>query len=122
DICHRITGTDQTDTSEATRLTSPSPLSVKGERRDTTPNGRSGYYVCPTIARRSLHHSTPTDACYCSMTCAARSSSDGGIVRPSVFAVVKLTTRSNLVGCSTGKSAGLVPLRILSRAVSLRTS
>jgi hypothetical protein len=29
-------------------------------------------------------------------------------------AVFRLTTSSNLVGCSTGRSAGLAPLRILS--------
>src|SRR5262245_16325062 len=75
DICHRITRTDQTDTSEASRLTSPRHLSASRENAETLhPNGRSGYYVCPTIARRSLHHSTPTNACYCLMTCAARSS------------------------------------------------
>src|SRR5262249_3924882 len=34
--------------------------------------------------------------------------------RPSAFAVVRLTTRSNLVGCSTGMSAGFAPRRILS--------
>ncbi len=49
-----------------------------------------------------------------SITCSARSSSGGGIVRPSVFAVFTLTTRLNLVGCSTGRSAGFAPLRILS--------
>ena len=38
----------------------------------------------------------------------------GGIVRPSACAVFRLITSSNLVGCSTGSSAGFVPLRILS--------
>jgi tetratricopeptide (TPR) repeat protein len=37
-----------------------------------------------------------------------------GISRPSAFAVVRLMTRSNLVGCSIGMSAGLVPRRTLS--------
>ncbi len=49
-----------------------------------------------------------------STTWSARASNDGGIVRPRALAVLRLTTRSNLVGCSTGKSAGLAPLRILS--------
>jgi hypothetical protein len=44
------------------------------------------------------------------MTSSARSSTDCGMVRPSVFAVLRLTTSSNLVGCSTGSSAGLAPL------------
>jgi hypothetical protein len=43
----------------------------------------------------------------------ARPSTDGGMVSPSALAVLRLTTRSNLVGCSTGRSAGLAPLRIL---------
>src|SRR5215204_5002339 len=38
----------------------------------------------------------------------------GGMVRPKPVAVLKLTTSSNFVGCSTGKSAGLAPFRILS--------
>ena len=49
-----------------------------------------------------------------SITLSARCRSDGGIVRPSAFAVLRLMTRSNFVGCSTGRSAGLAPLRILS--------
>src|SRR2546426_1337606 len=42
------------------------------------------------------------------------SRSVGGIVRPSDFAVLRLMTNSNLVGCSTGMSAGFEPLMILS--------
>jgi hypothetical protein len=38
----------------------------------------------------------------------------GGIVRPRALAVLRLIASSNFVGCSTGKSAGLAPLRILS--------
>jgi hypothetical protein len=49
-----------------------------------------------------------------SITSSARASIDGGIVSRSAFAVLRLITNSNLVGCSTGRSAGLVPLRILS--------
>ena len=48
-----------------------------------------------------------------SITSSAWASSVGGTVRPSVLAVLRLTMKSNLVGCSTGKSAGLAPLRIL---------
>src|SRR5262245_42867903 len=49
-----------------------------------------------------------------SITSVARSRNDSGIVNPSVFAVVRLRTRSNFVGCSTGRSAGFAPRRILS--------
>src|SRR6516164_2868520 len=47
-----------------------------------------------------------------SMTSSARARIDWGIVRPSALAVLRLTTSSNLVACSTGRSAGLAPLRI----------
>src|SRR4051812_18301412 len=47
-----------------------------------------------------------------SITSSAVASSDGGIVRPSIRAVCALMTSSNLLACTTGKSAGLAPLRI----------
>src|SRR5262249_40068946 len=49
-----------------------------------------------------------------SITSSARSRNASGIVRPSALAVVKLMTRSNLVGCSIGISPGFAPRRILS--------
>src|SRR5262249_59166118 len=49
-----------------------------------------------------------------SITSSARPSNDGGIERPSVFAVLRLTVSANLVGACAGKSAGFAPLRILS--------
>jgi hypothetical protein len=49
-----------------------------------------------------------------SITSSAVASSDGGMVRPRSFAVLRLITSSNLVGCSMGKSPGFAPLRILS--------
>src|SRR6516164_7545718 len=49
-----------------------------------------------------------------SITSSARASSDGGRPRPSALAVVTLMTSSNFVGCSTGRSAGFAPRRILS--------
>jgi tRNA(fMet)-specific endonuclease VapC len=45
---------------------------------------------------------------------------DGGMVRPIACAVLRLITKSKVVGCSTGRSAGLVPLRILSTYVAAR--
>jgi hypothetical protein len=44
-----------------------------------------------------------------SITSSARASSAGGMMTPSVIAVFKLITSSNLVGCSTGSSAGFAP-------------
>src|SRR5262245_43930688 len=48
-----------------------------------------------------------------SITRVALANSTRGMVRPKFFAVLRLMTNSNLVGCWTGKSAGLAPLRIL---------
>src|SRR5262245_42214955 len=45
---------------------------------------------------------------------------DGGIVTPRIRAVFRLTTRSNFVGCSIGRSPGLAPFRILSTWVAAR--
>src|SRR5262245_13290863 len=55
-----------------------------------------------------------------SITSSARASSASGTVRPSALAVVRLMTRSNLVGCSIGRSAGLAPRNILSTKSAAR--
>jgi len=47
-----------------------------------------------------------------SINSSARVSSVGGTVRPSVLAVLRLMTNSNLVGACTGRLAGLSPLRM----------
>ena len=49
-----------------------------------------------------------------SITSSAMASTPAGMARPSTLAVVRLMARSNLVGCSTGRSPGFVPRRILS--------
>src|SRR5215470_653035 len=69
-------------------------------------------------SRRWRTHERPSGGHW--ITSSARPSSDGGIVRPRVFAVLRLITNSNFVGCSTGRSAGLEPLRILSTNVAAR--
>ena len=48
------------------------------------------------------------------ITSSAWKRSVGGMVRPSASAVLRLITSSNFMGCSTGRSAGLAPFRILS--------
>jgi hypothetical protein len=55
-----------------------------------------------------------------SITSSARASSVGGASTPGALAVVRLMTRSNLVGCSTGMSPGLVPRRIRSTMSAAR--
>jgi hypothetical protein len=49
-----------------------------------------------------------------SITSSARASSDGGTVRPSAFAVLRLIANSYLVGACTGRSAAFSPLRMRS--------
>ena len=48
------------------------------------------------------------------ITSSARSRSVGGKVIPSTWAVFRLRTSSNLVGCSTGRSAGFTPFKMRS--------
>src|SRR5580700_3023046 len=48
------------------------------------------------------------------ITESASASNLSGISRPIAFAVLTFITNSNLVGCSTGRSAGFAPLAILS--------
>ena len=55
-----------------------------------------------------------------SITSSARASNACGTVTPSARAVIRLTIRSNLVGCSTGRSAGFAPRRILSTRSAAR--
>src|SRR5262249_33655617 len=47
-----------------------------------------------------------------SITSSASASNLSGPFRPSALAVLRLMVRSNFVGCTTGKSPGLAPLRI----------
>src|SRR6516164_9506624 len=49
-----------------------------------------------------------------SITSSARAISEGGTVRPSAFAVLRLMVSSYLVGACTGRSAGFSPLRMRS--------
>src|SRR5262249_41887569 len=47
-----------------------------------------------------------------SITSVAMASNPSGTLSPSALAVFRLIANSNLVGCSTGSSAGLAPCRI----------
>src|SRR5262249_21149975 len=73
---------------------------------------RQGSRVMGTCSRCALHAYW--------ITSSASRSRDGGIVIPSALAVLRLMTSSNFVGCSTGRSPGLAPLRILSTYVAAR--
>src|SRR5580765_9530 len=48
------------------------------------------------------------------ITLSALANTFGGIVRPICLAVFRLMMNSNFFGCSTGRSAGLAPFKILS--------
>ncbi len=48
------------------------------------------------------------------ITWSAWNRSAGGMGRPSALAALRLMTNTNFTGCSTGKSAGIAPFRILS--------
>src|SRR5262249_21512010 len=47
-----------------------------------------------------------------SITSSAATSSLSGTMRPSILAVWALITNSNLLACTTGRSAGLAPFRM----------
>src|SRR5215468_9545187 len=83
----------------------PRPLRLGSERHGEKHRTRA------SDERSPLHYS---------ITSSARPSSDGGIVRPRALAVLRLMTSSNFVGCSTGRSPGLAPLRILSAWIAPR--
>src|SRR6266480_2973387 len=67
---------------------------------------QSGWTAGPDGVREPGH---PT---HHSITSSAVASNDGGTVRESILAVWALITNSNLVDCTTGKSAGFTPLRM----------
>src|SRR5262249_52989962 len=54
------------------------------------------------------------------ITWSARANMEGRTVRPRALAVLRLMASSYFVGCSTGRSAGLAPFRILSIYVADR--
>src|SRR5262245_27974899 len=66
-----------------------------------------------TLSARKRHMHRSKQHHY-SITSSARAGSVGGTSRPIAFATIRLTTRSNLVGCSTGRSGGEARRKILS--------
>jgi hypothetical protein len=53
------------------------------------------------------------------MTLSARASTFGGIVRPICLEAFRLIMNSNFFGCSTGRSPGFAPFRILSTIIAV---
>jgi hypothetical protein len=56
-----------------------------------------------------------------SITSSARERSEGGTLMPSALAVAALTTSSNVVGCSTGRSFADVPFKTVATKRAMRT-
>src|SRR5262249_12784840 len=63
---------------------------------------------------RAAEQRDETAAFHHSITSSARCSNGSGMLRPSAFAVLRLTTSSNLLDSWTGRSPGLAPLRMRS--------
>ena len=74
---------------------------------------RGGWGIAAGLIGGAVAASSSTNSEAYSITSSARASSVAGTVSPSAFAVFRLMTSSNLVGCSIGRSAGLAPFRIL---------
>ena len=71
-----------------------------------------GKRAIPHREGRQAHRQQHYPSIYHSITSSARTRSVSGIVRPSAFAVLTLTTSSNLLGRSMGSSPGFAPARI----------
>ena len=76
------------------------------------------FMRCPLIPRQRPDSRHRFSSAWCqyqqprgrySITASARSKIEVGNSMPTAFAVLRLTTNSNLLGCSTGRSAGLAP-------------
>src|SRR5262249_14573370 len=101
---------DVADGSIASDQDSPDPASMYAMPPIATEFPRRGGKTLsanPVLMRRSRKHRY-------SITSSARASSVGGTLRPSAFAVLRLTTRENLVGACTGRLAGFSPRRMRS--------
>ena len=86
------------------------------DRGRTARFGPNRKFALTQLGARTGH----SPAAY-SMTSSARARKAGGIVSPSVLAVFRLMTSSNLTGFCTGRSDGLAPFRILStKSAALR--
>src|SRR5262249_21914909 len=89
----------------------PSPSRIARGKRNH-PRRRPSTDFCNKICHFRTH-AAQQQGVY-SITSSARASKVGGTVMPSALAVLRLITSSYLVGCCTGRSAGLAPLSILS--------
>ena len=91
----------------------PTPQRIVSKRRNHSSQKPSTDFCNKRSAITGREQSQQGGSLY-SITPSARVRSVGGTSRPSAFAVLRLTTRLNLVGYCTGSSATLAPLRMRS--------
>jgi hypothetical protein len=93
---------------------SRAPVSTNSPDVRSTPisDAIADIAAAPLSAKPGLMHRSKQHIY--SITSSAVATSDGGTVRPSAFAVLKLITSSYLVGACTGRSAGFSPLSMRS--------
>ena len=96
-------------------LDDPPRAPVARDRGSFTPAASSWRSSGASAAEQRDEVATPH-----SITSSARAISVGGTSRPSAFAVLRLMTNSNLVGCSIGNSEAFAPLRILTTYAAAR--
>src|SRR5262249_30343376 len=97
-------------------LTSCAAVRARMDGWWTFAGGSTTLHACLSTRRDKRNDAGALDAndrSHGSMTWSARPSTDGGIVSPSAFAVLRLMTSLNSVGRMIGKSGGFGPLRIL---------
>ena len=95
------------------------PLSLRHGRCNDEDEDETDGENCSPEARPTCRHRQFSPVHYW-ITSFARASTADGIVRPRALAVLRLITRSNFDGCSTGMPLGFAPLRILSTNVAAR--
>jgi len=106
--------------SAAAKFGQPGRLNASGNVRRFAFNSGHSFAPqrTPLWATTGLMHRSKM--CPYSITSSARVKNDSGIVNLSTFAVFKLNTSSNFVGCSTGISRGAIPRKILSTSSAAR--
>src|SRR5262245_9025536 len=96
-------------------------VEAPAERRGKGRIGRSGIdEIRPPVStgrnrprnRRAAEQCDELATTAHSITSSASASTLSGILTPSAFAVLRLITNSNLVGCTTGRSATFSPFKI----------
>src|SRR6516162_1194805 len=109
-----VLAVDVTDLAYPIAKCGPIARSVFGRRSIHDRNHRHRRLLRPRRERPCRRSAEQRDelAPVHSITSSASESRLSEILMPSASAVLRLITVSNLVGCSTGRSAGFAPLRI----------